>query len=70
MADAEKNTTGKIDPSIWDEAQAVTGRPNDVPEDNSTFASRAKAAAKADRADVAKVDEPVKATKKAAARKK
>lgn len=66
MADENaKNTTGEIDPSIWDEAKAVTGRPQDVPEENSTFGSRAKA----DRADTSKVSEPAKATKKTAARK-
>lgn len=58
MADDEsKNTTGEIDPSIWDEAQAVTGRPQDEPEPNSTFGVRAKAVKKA---DVAKVDAPTK----------
>ena len=36
----------ELDPSKWDEQVAVTGRPNDVPEDNSTLASRAKARAK------------------------
>lgn len=38
----EKNTTGEIDPSKWDEAVAVTGRPVDVASANSTFAERAK----------------------------
>lgn len=64
---SEKNTTGELDPSIWEEAQAVTGRPNDTPEENSTFGSRAKSAVNA---DTAKADEPTKATKKATARKK
>lgn len=33
---------GDPDPSNWDEAQAVTGRPQDQPEANTTFAERAK----------------------------
>lgn len=55
---SEKNTVGPIDPSIWDEQQAVTGRPNDTAPANSTFAERAKAAAKP---DVESVDKPAKA---------
>lgn len=30
------------DTSNWDEQRAVTGRPNDVPPPNSTFADRVK----------------------------
>lgn len=63
MADDEKNTTGAIDPGIWDEQVAVTGRPNDEAPANSTFGERAKAG----KADVEKADTPAK---KAAPRKK
>jgi hypothetical protein len=58
MADQEQQenqTTAEPDPSKWDEQQAVTGRPNDTPLQetdpalpNSTFAERAKAAKKAE----------------------
>ncbi len=41
---------GDPDPSNWDEAKAVTGRPADKPGDNTTFAGRAKAAGKASNA--------------------
>lgn len=51
---SDKQTTGKVDPSIWDEAVAVTGRPQDEPAANSTFADRARAAAKAEPSDEAK----------------
>lgn len=64
---SEKQTTGEVDPKNWDEAVAVTGRPNDVPEDNSTFASRAKRAK--EKPAASKVDAPVTAPKKRAARK-
>lgn len=37
---------GDPDPDKWEEAEAVTGRPADVPPDNSTLASRAKARVK------------------------
>lgn len=39
---------GEPDPSEWEEAEAVTGRPADVPPGNSTFAERAKASGKAE----------------------
>lgn len=67
----EKNTTGEIDPSMWDEAVAVAGRPQDEPAPNSTFAERAKAApAKQDQPDVEADKAPVKATKSAQRRRK
>lgn len=34
---------GELDPSLWDEARAVTGRPNDTPLPNTTFVERFKA---------------------------
>jgi hypothetical protein len=34
---------GEADPSEWDEATAVTGRPADQPTENTTFVQRAKA---------------------------
>lgn len=43
---SDKNTTGEIDPSKWEEAVAVTGRPNDEPEPNTTFGDRAKVRSK------------------------
>lgn len=61
---SEKNTTGELDPSIWDEAVAVTGRPQDEPLPNSTFAERAKAASKAVKSDDAEDKAVTRATKK------
>lgn len=70
MAD-EKDTTAAVDPSIWDEAVAVTGRPNDEAGPNSTFAERAKARKPAAKATESGEPAPVKAAaKKAASRKK
>lgn len=76
---------GEVDPSKWNEAPSVTGRPVDEPGPNSTLASRAKAKKSnpvepepaVPDAPVAEVDEPVKAepskprgtVKKAPARK-
>ena len=48
-APSDKQTTGEIDPSTWDEEKAVTDRPNDLVDGtvtNSTLADRAKARAK------------------------
>lgn len=65
MRDAvdEKNTTGQVPPEEgWDEQRAVTGRPNDVPSPNSTFAERAgrvKAAVVDTKTVVAKAEVPV-----------
>ncbi len=60
---------GKPDPSKWDEADAVTGRPADKPPANSTLAERA-AARKAAREPDPTDPEPKKApAKKATARK-
>lgn len=59
---SDKATTGEIDPSIWDEHKAVTGRPQDTAEENSTFASRAQQPASGDTAEAP--------AKKAASRKK
>lgn len=46
---------GKPDPSKWDESESVTDRPNDLTAgqvENSTLASRASAAAKAEAKEV------------------
>lgn len=62
---------GKPDPSRWEKAKAVTGRPADAPTPNSTLAARA-AARKVDGTQAPAEDEskPEKApAKKAAARK-
>jgi hypothetical protein len=69
----------EADPSKWEEAPAVTGRPADVPSPNTTLADRAKArkggAKKVDKDAEGVEDKAVKAaeskapTKKAAPRK-
>lgn len=43
---------GDPDPSQWQEAEAVTGRPADEPPDNSTLSSRSGGAKKVDADDV------------------
>ena len=59
---------GDPDPSNWDEAQAVTGRPADEPTSNSTLAERATAR-KGDAKQVDADEVEDKAVKKAPARK-
>lgn len=47
MAENDQERHGDLDPSIWDEQKAVTGRPGDPSPANSTFAGRKKAGRKA-----------------------
>lgn len=63
---------GDPDPSEWQEAEAVTGRPNDEASPNSTMADRAKARKQVDKdSDVVEDKAITKApAKKAAASKK
>lgn len=48
MSDTDENNVpsppAEVDPSVWDEAPAVTGRPNDEAPENTTFAERLKQA--------------------------
>lgn len=60
--ESAEDTTAEVDQAKWEEHQAVTGRPNDIPAEgppaNSTFAERAAARNKQQKAETAKTDEP------------
>lgn len=65
MADRKEATThadlyqrhGDPDPSKWDEAEAVNGRPSDVAGPNSTLASRARERAGVKQVDASEVED-------------
>lgn len=69
-APSEKATT-TVDPSVWDDQPAVTGRPVDEPSGNSTFAERAAARNKQQKAETAKAepDDESKAKRRPSRRK-